>query len=89
MKKGVCYYTGQKSVEHRLLWLNHIYSNGEALEKTCQESRAHKKQNGELKGKLLLMFDLVRKLLAARKPSSNYSLFLIERLTFFQIKSIK
>jgi hypothetical protein len=75
--------------EHRLLWLNHIYSNWEALEQTRQESRAHKKQIEELKGKLLLMFDLVQKLLAARKPSSNYSLFLIERLTFFQIKSIK
>jgi hypothetical protein len=59
------------------------------LEKTHQESHAHKKQNEELKGKLLLMFDLAQKLLAARKPSSNYSLFLIERLTFFQIKSIK
>jgi hypothetical protein len=35
------------------------------------------------------MFDLAQKLLTARKPSSNYSLFLIERLTFFQIKSIK
>jgi hypothetical protein len=75
--------------EHRLLWLNHIYSNWEALEQTCQESHAHKKQNEELKGKLLLMFDLAQKLLAARKPSSNYSLFLIERLTFFQIQSIK
>jgi hypothetical protein len=64
--------------EHRLLWLNHIYSNWEALEQICQESRAHKKQNEELKGKLLLMFDLAQKLLAARKPSSNYSLFLVE-----------
>ena len=35
------------------------------------------------------MFDLAQKLLAARKPSSNYSLFLIEWLAFFQIKSIK
>jgi hypothetical protein len=35
------------------------------------------------------MFDLVQKLLAARKPSSNYSLFLTERLAFFQMKSIK
>jgi hypothetical protein len=75
--------------EHILLWLNHIYSNWEALEKTHQESRAHKKQIEELKGKLLLMFDLVQKLLATRKPSSNYSLFLIEQLAFFQIKSIK
>jgi hypothetical protein len=35
------------------------------------------------------MFDLAQKLLAARKPSSNYSRFLIERLTFFQIKTFK
>ena len=35
------------------------------------------------------MFDLVQKLLVARKPSLNYSLFLIERLAFFQIKAIK
>jgi hypothetical protein len=82
--------TQNKSLEeHRLLWLNHIYSNWESLEKTRQESRAHKKQNKELKGKLLLMFDLAQKLLVARKPSFNYSLFLMERLTFFQINSIK
>jgi hypothetical protein len=35
------------------------------------------------------MFDLAQKLLAARKPSCNYSLFLMERLTFFQINLIK
>jgi len=35
------------------------------------------------------MFDLVHKLLAIRKPSSNYSLFLAECLAFFQIKAIK
>jgi hypothetical protein len=58
------------------------------LEKTRQESRTFKKQNKELKGRLLLIFDLAQKLLAARKPSSNYSLFLMERLTWFQIKSI-
>jgi hypothetical protein len=82
--------TQNKSLqEHRLLWLNHIYSNWEALEKTHKEYCAHKKQNEELKRKLLLMFDMVQKLLAARKPSSNYSLFLIEQLVFFQIKSIK
>jgi hypothetical protein len=69
--------------------MNHIYSNWEALEQTRQEYRSHKKQNEELKGKLLLMFDLVQKLLAVRKPFSNYSLFLIEQLAFFQIKSIK
>jgi hypothetical protein len=75
--------------EHKLLWLNHIYSNWEALEKTRQESRAHKKQKEDLKSKLLLMFDLVQKLLATRKPSQNYSLFPIERLAFFQMKEIK
>jgi hypothetical protein len=77
--KKVSTITQDKSLqEHRLLWLNHIYSNWESLEKTHKESCAHKKQNEELKRKLLLMFDLVQKLLAARKPSSNYSLFLIE-----------
>jgi hypothetical protein len=75
--------------EHRLLWLNQIYSNWQDLEQTRKESLAHKKQNEELKRKLLLMFDLVQKLLASRKPSSNYSIFLIEQLAFFQIKSIK
>ena len=82
--------TREKSLqEHKLLWLNHIYSNWEALEKTRKESHAHKKQNEELKIKLLLMFNLVQKLLASRKTSSNYSVFLIERLAFFQMKSIK
>jgi hypothetical protein len=59
------------------------------LDQTRQESRALKKQNKELKGRLLLIFDLAQKLLAARKPSCNYSLFLMERLTWFQIKSVK
>jgi hypothetical protein len=74
--------------EHRQIWINHTYSNWEALEQTRQEARALKKQNKELKGRLLLIFDLAQKLLAARKPSCNYSLFLMERLTWFQIKSI-
>jgi hypothetical protein len=60
----------------------------EDLEQTHQEAHALKKQNNELKGRLLLIFDLAQKLLAARKPSCNYSLFLMERLTWFQIKSI-
>jgi hypothetical protein len=74
---------------NRQIWINHIYSNWEALEKKCQESCAYKKQNKELKGIFLLIFDLAQKLLAARKPSCNYSLFLMERLTWFQIKSDK
>jgi hypothetical protein len=64
--------------EHRQIWINHTYSNWEALEQTRQEARALKKQNKELKGRLLLIFDLAQKLLAARKPSCNYSLFLME-----------
>jgi hypothetical protein len=36
--------TQDKSLqEHRILWLNHIYSNWETLEQTHQESHAHKK----------------------------------------------
>ena len=35
------------------------------------------------------MFSLVQKLLATRKPSLNYSLFLSERLVYFQLKAIK
>jgi hypothetical protein len=73
---------------HRQIWINHTYSNWEALEQTRQEARDLKKQNKELKGRLALVFDLVQKLLATRKPSCNYSLFLMERLTWFQIKSI-
>ena len=64
--------------EHRQIWINHTYSNWEALEQTRQEARALKKQNKELKGGLALVFDLAQKLLATRKPSCNYSLFLME-----------
>jgi hypothetical protein len=74
--------------EHKQIWINHTYSNWEALEKTRQEARTFKKQNKEIKGRMLLIFDLAQNLLAARKPSYNYSLFLMERLTWFQIKSI-
>ena len=69
---------GKVLQEHKLLWQNYIYSNLEALEQILQQSSAHKKNNKELKIKLLLMCDLVQKLLAARKPSLNYSLFLTE-----------
>ena len=75
--------------QHKLVWQNHIYSKWEILEQTLQQSTAHKKKNKELKGKLLLMFELEQKLLVARKPSLNYSLFLTERLAFFQMKAIK
>jgi hypothetical protein len=64
--------------EHRQIWINHTYSNWEALEQTRQEARTFKKQKKELKGRMLLIFDLAHKLLAARKLSCNYSLFLME-----------
>lgn len=72
-----------------MLWQNHIYSNWEALEQVLQHSRTQKKENKGLKGKPLLVFYLVHKLLATRKPYSNYSLFLAECIAFFQIKAIK
>jgi hypothetical protein len=73
---------------HRQTWINHTFSNWEASEQICQEARDLKEKNKDLKGKLVLIFDLVQKLLATRKPSCNYSLFLMERLTWFQIKTI-
>jgi hypothetical protein len=73
---------------HRQTWRNHTFSNWEALDLTRQEVRELKKKNKDLKGRLVLIFDLMQTLMATRKPSCNYSLFLIERLTWFQIKSI-
>jgi hypothetical protein len=73
---------------HRQTWMNHTFSNWEALDLTRQEVRELKKKNKDLKGRLVLIFDLMQTLMATRKPSCNYSLFLIERLTWFQIKSI-
>jgi hypothetical protein len=73
---------------HKQIWINQSFSNWEALDQTRQEARELKKKNKDLKGRLVLIFDLVQKLLATRKPSCNYSLFLMERLTWFQIKSI-
>jgi hypothetical protein len=73
---------------HRQTWRNHTFSNWEALDLTRQEVREVKKKNRDLKGRMVKIFDLMQKLMATRKPSCNYSLFLIERLTWFQIKSI-
>jgi hypothetical protein len=73
---------------HRQTWRNHTFSNWEALDLTRQEVREVKKKNRDLKGRLILAFDMMQKLMATRKPSCNYSLFLMERLMWFQIKSI-
>jgi hypothetical protein len=73
---------------YRQTWRNHTFSNWEALDLTRQEVREVKKKNKDLKARMVKIFDLMHTLMATRKPSCNYSLFLIERLTWFQIKSI-
>jgi hypothetical protein len=73
---------------HKQIWINQTFSNWEALDQTRQVVRELKKKNKDLKDRLVLAFDLMQKLLATRKPSCNYSLFLMERLIWFQIKSI-
>jgi hypothetical protein len=73
---------------HRQTWRNHTFSNWEALDLTRQEVREVKKKNRDLKARMVKIFDLMHSLIATRKPSCNYSLFLIERLIWFQIKSI-
>jgi hypothetical protein len=73
---------------HKQIWINQTFSNWEALDQTRQVARELKKKNKYLKDRLVLVFDLMQKLLATRKPSCNYSLFLMERLTWFHIKSI-
>jgi hypothetical protein len=73
---------------HRQTWRNHTFSNWEALDLTRQEVREVKKKNRDLKDRMVKIFDLMHTLMATRKPSCNYSLFLIERLTWFQIKAI-
>ena len=58
--------------EHKLSWKNHVYSNWEVLEQSCAQHRETK----QLKTKFSLMFNLVQRLLATRKPYFNYSMFL-------------
>jgi hypothetical protein len=73
---------------HKQIWVNQTFSNWEALDQTRQVVRELKKKNKDLKDRLILAFDMMQKLMATRKPSCNYSLFLMERLMWFQIKSI-
>jgi hypothetical protein len=73
---------------HKQIWINQTFSNWEALDQTHQVFRELKKKNKDLKDRLILAFDMMQKLMATRKPSCNYSLFLMERLIWFQIKSI-
>lgn len=75
--------------QHKLAWQNHMYANLDSWEQTLQQLRDSKKEVKESKEKRVLMFSLVQKLMATRKPSVNYSLFLSERLVYFQLKAIK
>jgi hypothetical protein len=87
-KKEYAEIQAQQLQVHRQTWRNHTFSNWEALDLTRQEIREVKKKNGELKDRMVKIFDMMQQLMATRKPSCNYSLFLMERLMWFQIKSI-
>lgn len=54
-----------------------------------KQSHAQHKENKRLKTRLSFIFYLVHQLLATKKPSFNYSVFLRECLAFVQIKAIK
>jgi hypothetical protein len=87
-KKEYAEIQAQQLQVHRQTWRNHTFSNWEALDLTRQEIREVKKKNRELKDRMVKIFDMMQQLMATRKPSCNYSLFLMERLMWFQIKSI-
>jgi hypothetical protein len=87
-KKEYAVIQAQKLQVHRQTWRNHTFLNWEALDLTRQEIRKVKKNNRELKDKMIKVFDMIQQLMATRKPSRNYSLFLMERLMWFQLRSI-
>jgi hypothetical protein len=87
-KKEYAEIQAQKLQVHRQTWRNHTFLNWEALDLTRQEIRKVKKNNRELKDKMIKVFDMIQQLMATRKPSRNYSLFLMERLMWFQVRSI-
>jgi hypothetical protein len=87
-KKEYAETQAQQLQVHRQTWRNHTFLNWEALDLTRQEVREVKKKNRELRGRMVKIFDMMQQLMATRKPSCNYSLFLKERLMCFQIKSM-
>jgi hypothetical protein len=87
-KKEYAEIQAQQLQVHRKTWRNHTFLNWEALDLTRQEIREVKKKNRELKDRMVKIFDMMQQLMATRKPSCNYSLFLMERLMWFQIQSI-
>jgi hypothetical protein len=87
-KKEYAEKQAQQLQVHRQNWRNHTFLIWEALDLTRQEIRKVKKDNRELKDKMIKVFDMIQQLMATRKPSCNYSLFLMERLMWFQLRSI-
>jgi hypothetical protein len=87
-KKEYAAKQSQQLKVHRQNWRNHTFLIWEALDLTHQEIRKVKKDNRQLKDKMIKVFDMIQQLMATRKPSCNYSLFLMERLMWFQLRSI-
>jgi hypothetical protein len=87
-KKEYAVKQAQQLQVHRQNWRNHTFLIWEALDLTRQEIRKVKKDNRQLKDKMIKVFDMIQKLMTTRKPSCNYSLFFMERLMWFQLRSI-
>jgi hypothetical protein len=87
-KKEYAEKQAQQLQVHKQNWRNHTFLIWEALDLTRQEIRKVKKNNRELKDKMIKVFDMIQKLMTTRKPSCNYSLFFMERLMWFQLRSI-
>jgi hypothetical protein len=87
-KKEYAKKQAQQLQVHRQNWRNHTFLVWEALDLTRQEIRKVKKDNRQLKDKMIKVFDMIQQLMTTRKPSCNYSLFLMERLMWFQLRSI-
>jgi hypothetical protein len=82
-KKDYAKTQDQQLQVHKQTWRNHTFSNWEALDLTRQEVRKVRKKNRDLKDRMAKIFDLLHSLIGTRKPSCNYSLFLVERHIWF------
>jgi len=76
---------GEAFQQQKGMWFSYAYRNWKALE----QAKAQYKEIKELKARLSQMFELVQRLLATRKPSFNYAIFLRERLMFLQMKAVR
>jgi len=75
--------------QHKLQWQSYAYANWDNWDQIVQQHREFKKEAKESKVKIALMFSLIQKLMATRKPFVNYSLYLSERLVYFQLRAIR